>query len=341
MIQTPCRPLIALLCAFALLCGTVGCAQSASPPDTSAPKLTAAAELPTTSALTTVTPNADTLTAASPATPTTTSAATPSTAEQSTAAPSTATPTTETPTTEAPTTATPTTQTPISRVPMVTYTPEIEDDQTPDDVKRVAFTFDDGPSSTLTYKFVDKLNEYGAHATFFVIGNRVAGRSVKALQYAVANGNEVGIHAYTHDYYFTKCSEEKYQEEVSLTHEVINTYIEGEVRLMRPPGGKLSKEQIAASPYSIVLWSVDSLDWQYKKNQTEEDKPVNVQTIVDNVLGQVQPGDIVLMHEIYENSYDAFCIIIDELYKQGYEIVTVSELFKGNLEPGVKYRDVR
>lgn len=224
---------------------------------------------------------------------------------------------------------------------MVTYTPEAEDGQTTENTKRVAFTFDDGPNSTYTRKFVDKLSEYGAHATFFVVGERVAGRSAKALQYAIEKGNEVGIHAYTHDYYFTKCSEEKYQEEVGLTHEAINKYIEGEVRLMRPPGGKITKEQIAASPYSIVLWNVDSLDWQYKKNETEEDKPANVQAIVDNVLGQIKSGDVVLMHEIYENSYEAFCIIIDELYKQGYEIVTVSELFEGQLEPGVKYRNVR
>ncbi|MBQ7354695.1 MAG: polysaccharide deacetylase family protein, partial [Clostridia bacterium] len=52
--------------------------------------------------------------------------------------------------------------------PPVTDAPAPED--TPVPTKRVAFTFDDGPHATLTYKFVDQLKEYGATATFFVVG---------------------------------------------------------------------------------------------------------------------------------------------------------------------------
>ena len=55
-------------------------------------------------------------------------------------------------------------------------------------------------------------------------------------------------------------------------------------------------------------------------------------------MSTVGNGKIVLMHEIYENSYKAFCIIIEQLYAQGYEVVSVGELIgKENLKPGLRY----
>ena len=64
--------------------------------------------------------------------------------------------------------------------------------------KKVAVTFDDGPNGSMTYKFVDKLKEYGAAATFFVVGNRMGQNNGAALKYAIENGCEVGLHSYSH-----------------------------------------------------------------------------------------------------------------------------------------------
>ena len=38
--------------------------------------------------------------------------------------------------------------------------------------KRVAFTFDDGPTPGVTEKILDKLEELGGRATFFQVANR-------------------------------------------------------------------------------------------------------------------------------------------------------------------------
>ena len=62
-----------------------------------------------------------------------------------------------------------------------------------------------------------------------------------------------------------------------------------------------------------------------------------MQVIVDNVMSSVKEGDIILMHDIKQNSSDAAKIIIKRLYDEGYEIVTVSELLGSELQPGVKY----
>jgi len=200
--------------------------------------------------------------------------------------------------------------------------------------KRVAFTFDDGPNTTLTYKFVDKLKEYGAAATFFVVGNRMGQNNGAALQYALDNGCEVGIHSYAHDYY-NKMTMDEYLLDLQKTVDAVNKYVNAEIRLMRPPGGILSTAQKEACPYTAIMWSVDSNDWQYT-GRSEAKKEQNVQAIVDNVMSVIKEGDIVLMHELYENSYEAFCIIIEQLYEQGYEIVTVTELLgEESIVPGV------
>ena len=205
--------------------------------------------------------------------------------------------------------------------------------------KKIAVTFDDGPNGNLTHKFVDKLKEYGATATFFVVGNRIGQVNGAAIQYAVNNGCEIAIHSYSHNYY-NKMSMNEYLQDLQKTEDAIKKYVDTDVRLMRPPGGILSASQRDACPYSVVMWSVDSNDWQYT-GRSEEKREQNIKTIVDNVMSVVKEGDIVLMHELYENSYEAFCIIIEQLYDQGFEIVSVSELLGDRLVPGKSYYNGR
>ncbi len=198
--------------------------------------------------------------------------------------------------------------------------------------KYVALTFDDGPHKKYTRLIVDKLKEYNASATFFIVGNRVNAETGAAIKYAVDNGCEVEIHGFTHEYYYNKCSDAVFESELSKTASVIEQYTGRKPTLMRPIGGSITKARIASCQYSVVLWNVDSEDWKNKSGQAGIDK------IVHNVMSTVGDGKIILMHEIYENSYQAFCIIIDQLYAQGYEVLSVGELIgKENLKPGLRY----
>lgn len=219
-----------------------------------------------------------------------------------------------------------------------TQEPETQEPAVPK--KRIAFTFDDGPHNKLTYKFVDKLNEYGASATFFVVGSRIDKSGGAAIAYAYENGCEIGIHSFTHDtaLFYDRCTEAEYFSDMQKTADAINQYVPATVTLMRPPGGNITDARIASCPYSVITWNVDSLDWKYNSRKDQATIDANVNTIVDNVMKEISEGDIVLMHELYENSYDAFCILIQRLYADGYEIVSVSELLGDKLQPGVKYR---
>ena len=206
--------------------------------------------------------------------------------------------------------------------------------------KYVAFTFDDGPHSTLTKKFVDKLAEYDGRGSFFVIGDRINDITAESLKYAVENGNEVGIHAFTHKHIFNSCDETTYVNEIKYTRNTIFSCVGVEPLLMRPPQGAMTAERVQASKYPIILWSVDSRDWVYKDRSSEDIAAENIDIIVENVLSSVKSGDIILMHEIYENSYQAFSVIIDTLYKEGYRFVTVSELLGESIQSGTKYHSL-
>ena len=211
-----------------------------------------------------------------------------------------------------------------------------------DNRPRVALTFDDGPSSITTKPIVDELNKYGYHATFFVVGNRVdrtpnQDNGASAMVYAYENGNEIGIHAYTHNMSirYDDCSDETYEYEVFNTLQAIQTKIPGyEVRVMRPIGGEISSARVAESPFAVVNWNIDSSDWELRSPAGDTDK---INTIVENVLCDVADGDIILMHDIYNNTYEATVIILQRLNEMGFNVVTVSELLGDDLQQGRLY----
>ena len=211
----------------------------------------------------------------------------------------------------------------------------------PTNTKRVAITFDDGPHNVRTMQIVDELAKYGYTATFFVVGNRVDGKAyngAEAVKYAYDHGNELAIHGYTHAVYYDSCEYDRYQRELSNTMNAIKEVApKAKVKLMRPIGGNITDDRVESCDYSVIMWSVDSEDWKYKgRGENGELAEQNINTIVENVMSQVSAGDIILMHDIYENTYEATKIILERLHAEGYDVVSVSELL-GNTSAGVKY----
>jgi len=212
-----------------------------------------------------------------------------------------------------------------------------------DNRPRVALTYDDGPhekyqdTPSRTKLIVDELDKYGYHATFFVVGNRVDGTEYSggaAMVYAAEHGNEIGIHGYTHDVYYDECSDAEYEYEMRKTLEAIQGKLPGyEVRLMRPVGGKIADSRVEESPYAVIQWSVDTFDYE---NRYDEGDPQKINTIVENALANIKDGDIILMHDIYNNTYEATVIILQRLNEMGYNVVTVSELLGDDLQPGTE-----
>ncbi len=208
--------------------------------------------------------------------------------------------------------------------------------------KRVALTFDDGPQhyAEQSKAIVDELEKYGYHATFFVVGNRIAGGD--SVAYAIEKGNEIGIHGYTHEVYYDACDENEFRYELNMTEqEIRKQHPSYKINLMRPVGGKITAERIQTCPYAVIMWSVDSDDWnsanRYYPGITDEECEARANRIVDNIMASLKNGDIILMHDIYESTYDATKILLARLHEEGYDVVTVSELLGDSLEKGRVY----
>lgn len=223
--------------------------------------------------------------------------------------------------------------------PEPTPEPDPKPEPEPTPKKRVAITIDDGPHPSYQKKLVDEMAKYGGTATFFIVGERITlwPSTGEGLAYAVENGWEIGIHAWTHNYYFNKCDDATYNSEIQKTANIIQKYVPGyDIKLLRPPGGSISSARMQASEYAIILWDVDSNDWKYK-NTAADKKEKNVEAIVNNIMAGVRDGSIVLMHELYQNSFDAYCEVLRRLDEEGYEFVTVSELLGDKYQAGKKF----
>ena len=194
--------------------------------------------------------------------------------------------------------------------------------------KMVALTFDDGPGK-YTKTIVDCLKENNAKATFFVVGRSV-NSNPGAVRYAYKAGCEVGSHSYNHSN-LAKSSATDVKKEMRDTDKLIKKITGSKATLMRPPYGSIGDVTKKNVGKPMILWSIDTLDWKTR----------DTKKTIDAVMKNVKDGDIVLMHDIHEPTKDAALQIIPKLKKQGYQLVTVSELakYRGyNLEKGVSYR---
>lgn len=181
--------------------------------------------------------------------------------------------------------------------------------------KMVAFTFDDGPSYN-TIKIVNTLVKYDSKATFFLVGNQVE-KYAKTMDVLVKNGMDIGNHTYSHKE-LTKLSDKEILKEIDLTNEVIYNKTGIKPMFLRPSYGAMNKRIKKLSTMPIIIWNIDTLDWKYH----------NSNKIKDKILKYVSDGDIILMHDTYVATLNAVEMVIPELKKQGYKIVSVSELFK-------------
>lgn len=181
--------------------------------------------------------------------------------------------------------------------------------------KMVAFTFDDGPSYN-TIKIVNTLVKYDSKATFFLVGNQIE-KYAKTMDVLVKNGMDIGNHTYSHKE-LTKLRDKEILKEIDLTNEVIYNKTGIKPMFLRPSYGAMNKRIKKLSTMPIIVWNIDTLDWKYH----------NSNKIKDKILKYVSDGDIILMHDTYVATLNAIEMVIPELKKQGYKIVSVSELFK-------------
>lgn len=189
------------------------------------------------------------------------------------------------------------------------------------DQKVVALTFDISWGNQTPMPVIEILKEKKVKTTFFLSGPWVK-QNTDVVQRIKQDGHEIGSHGYRH-INLSNLSKSEVKEELKKAHEIIKEVAGVEPNLIRTPNGNYSDQVIEAVheiDYEAIQWSVDSLDWMNP----------GVDTIVERVSKRVHPGAIILMHasDSCKQTTEALPQVIDTLQKQGYQIVTVSELLK-------------
>lgn len=191
----------------------------------------------------------------------------------------------------------------------------------------VALTFDDGPSNQ-TGRILDALEKDGGLATFFLVGDRVE-KYAETAQREYASGCLVGTHMYSHTK-LTDMTAAEVENELNQCSAIHLSVIGAQPSVARPPYGSTNATVREAVNLPLVNWSLNSNDWETR----------DADRIYNDVMNNIQDGDIVLFHDLKDFSASAIERIVPALTKQGYQLVTVQELFelKGRtLEPGVVY----
>lgn len=181
----------------------------------------------------------------------------------------------------------------------------------------IALTFDDGPGyNSASDKILDVLEKYGARATFFMVGQNAKDHP-KNVKRKVALGCEIGNHTYNHSHYgknVTNSDISKATNAIAKAGGVTPT-------AFRSPGGNTTeaiRNECKKENMVLYYWSLDTQDWKYR----DADKVYNA------VMNNVQDGDIILMHEIYDSTAEAVEKMVPKLIKKGYQLVTCEELIK-------------
>ncbi len=185
--------------------------------------------------------------------------------------------------------------------------------------KKISLTFDDGPDEIVTPKIIEILQNHHVKGNFFFIGSE-AEKYPQVVKNAYENGNLVLSHSY-HHVDLTTLSNAEQANEINNAGLAIQTIIGKEPAMIRPPYGETNEtliENAKDKGYSVIIWSIDTLDWSQK----------DPENIIKNVTDNLRNGDIILMHSDSEKTETAKALptIIEAVQEKGFEIVGLDEL---------------
>ncbi|MCR5573413.1 MAG: polysaccharide deacetylase family protein [Bacteroidaceae bacterium] len=184
--------------------------------------------------------------------------------------------------------------------------------------KAIYLTFDDGPIPEVTPWVLDKLDQHGVKATFFMVGDNVR-KHPDIFRMVVERGHGIGNHTMHHIKFFDRNSL-RYMDDVRESDKIIidnlpltidnyhaddtksagnkssivncqSSIINGQCRLFRPPHGFLNHYQykkLQWAGYTIVMWDLVTRDYSNKLRPPQ---------VLSNVLRYTRNGSIITFHD--------------------------------------------
>ncbi|MFQ3543111.1 polysaccharide deacetylase family protein [Halobacillus rhizosphaerae] len=193
-------------------------------------------------------------------------------------------------------------------------------DQVDTDEKKVALTFDDGPTGKVE-DILPLLNKYHAKATFFSIGEELEDH-LEIGKEIVKQGHQIGNHTYSHQRMIFK-SPSFIAQEIEKTNQIIRkTGFQGDIDF-RPPNGK----KLIGLPYYLMTHHIETIMWSIEPDTHASTVTAKVREVTKNARN----GSIILLHPMYEKDSKELEVteqILKNLTNKGYRFVTVNDLQK-------------
>lgn len=182
----------------------------------------------------------------------------------------------------------------------------------------IALTFDDGPNTTTTAEVLDKLEKYGVPASFFVVGNNINESTAEVVKRAFDMGCEIHNHSKTHSN-MTELTAGEIAEEIEFTDGKVFEITGVSTKFFRPPFIAVNNVMQEAVSLPFIA-GIGANDWEDSVSADER---------AERIINQTKDGSIILLHDMQGNSktVEALDTIIPKLLEDGFQFVTVSELF--------------
>ncbi len=183
----------------------------------------------------------------------------------------------------------------------------------------IAITFDDGPNLDTTPLVLDLLEEYHVKASFFLIGDNINMSTKTVIERSYALGCDIQNHSMTHSD-MTKFSPDEMQKEITTLSKMITDIVGKEPSFFRPPYIAVNDTMFKTIDLTFIC-GLGCDDWN--PSVTTEER-------IQSVLSQAQDGAIILLHDSSGNTQtvEALKTIIPTLLNDGYQLVTITELFE-------------
>jgi peptidoglycan/xylan/chitin deacetylase (PgdA/CDA1 family) len=197
--------------------------------------------------------------------------------------------------------------------------------------RRILFTFDDGPARQTTPRLLDVLDDLGIKALFFVKsesfgnGNPWEREHAQIVREIVRRGHMIGNHTDTHRQ-LPLLRNAEIEAELAVSERKIETTIGSKPRLIRPPGGALSKrveQLLGESGYTSVMWALYPGDLEA---QTPEEVVRTFFRVLDRRERDTgDRGGIVLMHDTKRYSLEALPRLVHALEARNCTLLAEGE----------------
>ena len=188
-------------------------------------------------------------------------------------------------------------------------------------VKELYLTFDNGYEQGYTGKILDVLKEKQVPAIFFVTGHYIR-TEPELLKRMAQEGHLIGNHSWSHPD-MSQISAERIQKELNQVKDEVKALTgQKEMRYLRAPRGIFNGQSLAVSQglgYTNVFWSVAYRDWEPKHQKGWE-------YAYKNVMAQLHPGAVILLHSVSKDNTEALAKIIDDAKSKGYQFKSLDEM---------------